>query len=79
MHSIAAAPHIFWSVLFIILPLIIVIYYAFTDSEGSFSFENIASLTEYAPIFGLSLELSVIATFICLAVGYPFAYIIAMS
>ena len=79
LRSISAAPHIFWSVLFIVLPLIIVVFYAFTDSEGAFSFENIASLTEYAPIFLLSLELSIIATFVCLIVGYPLAYIIAKS
>lgn len=79
MRSIAAAPHVFWSILFIILPLIIVVYYAFTDSEGSFSFENIASLTEYAPIFALSIELAVIATFVCLIIGYPLAYIIAKA
>ena len=79
MRSISAAPHIFWSVLFIILPLLIVLFYAFTDGEGNFSFENIASLSEYVPIFGLSIELSVIATFICLVVGYPLAYIIARS
>lgn len=79
MRSISAAPHIFWAVLFIILPLIIVIFYAFTDDSGAFSIENISSLTEYAPIFALSLELSIIATFICLLVGYPLAYIIARS
>ena len=79
MRSISAAPHVFWSILFIVLPLIIVIYYAFTDDSGTFSFENIASLGEYAPIFALSIELSVIATFICLLVGYPLAYIIAKS
>jgi len=79
MRSIAAAPHVFWSILFIILPLIIVVYYAFTDSEGSFSFENIASLAEYAPIFALSIELAVIATFVCLIIGYPLAYIIAKA
>ena len=79
MRSIAAAPHIFWAVLFIVLPLIIVVYYAFTDSEGGFTFENLASLSEYAPIFGLSIELAVIATFICLLVGYPLAYIIAKA
>ncbi len=79
MRSIAAAPHIFWAVLFIVLPLIIVLFYAFTDGEGHFSFENITSLSEYAPIFGLSLELSVIATFVCLIVGYPLAYIIAKA
>ncbi len=79
IRSISAAPHIFWSILFIILPLIIVIYYAFTDGNGNFSLENIASLGEYGPIFVLSLELSVIATFVCLLVGYPLAYIIAKA
>lgn len=79
LASISAAPHVFWSILFIVLPLIIVIYYAFTDAEGVFSFENILSLGEYGPIFLLSVELSVIATFICLIVGYPLAYIIAKA
>ena len=79
LRSISAAPHIFWSVLFIILPLIIVVFYAFTDADGAFSFENILSLTDYWPIFLLSLELSIIATFVCLVVGYPLAYIIAKS
>ena len=79
LRSISAAPHIFWSVLFIVLPLFIVIFYAFTDAEGNFSFDNILSLTEYWPIFLLSLELSIIATFVCLIVGYPLAYIIAKS
>lgn len=79
MHSIAAAPHIFWSILFIILPLIIVVYYAFTDENGALTFDNILSLEDYAPIFVLSLELSVIATFVCLLIGYPMAYIMARS
>lgn len=83
MRSIAAAPHIFWAILFIVLPLIIVVVYAFSssDAEGnlSFSFENIASLPEYAPIFGLSLELAIIATAVCLLIGYPLAYIIAKA
>ena len=79
MHSIAAAPHVFWSVLFIILPLVIVFYYAFTDADGNFSFSNISSLPDYASVFGLSLELSIIATFVCLIIGYPLAYIIAKA
>ena len=79
LRSVSAAPHIFWSILFIVLPLIIVVFYAFTDADGTFSFENILSLSDYAPIFLLSLELSIIATFVCLIVGYPLAYIIAKS
>ena len=79
MSSIAAAPHIFWAVLFIVLPLLIVIVYAFTDPEGAFTLENVTALKDYVSIFGLSIELSVIATFICLLIGYPLAYIIARS
>ena len=79
MRSIAAAPHIFWAALFIVLPLIIVAYYAFTDADGNFSFANIAALTDYASIFWLSLELAVIATAICLLIGYPLAFIISKA
>lgn len=77
MHSVAAAPHVFWAILFIVLPLIIVLFYAFTDAEGNFSFENILGLADYGNIFLLSVELSIIATLICLLIGYPLAYIIA--
>ena len=78
MSSIAAAPHIFWAILFIVLPLIMIIGYAFT-SKGAFTLENVTGLQDYVSIFGLSIELSVIATFICLIIGYPLAYIIARS
>ena len=79
MASISAAPHIFWAILFIVLPLLIVLFYVFTDENGAFTLSNIGSLTEYASIFGLSVELSVLATFICFLVGYPLAYLIARS
>ncbi len=79
MQSIAAAPHIFWAIMFIVLPLFIVVYYAFTDDVGAFTFDNLASLKDYSKLFGLSLELSVIATFICFVIGYPLAYIIAKA
>jgi len=79
MQSIAAAPHVFWAILFIILPLIIVLYYAFVDSEGTFTLDNILSLGDYSQIFLLSFELAVIATAVCLAVGYPLAYFIAKA
>ena len=79
MHSIAAAPHIFWAALFIILPRVIVVFYAFTDESGAFTLANLGSLKHYSKLFGLSLELSVLATFVCFLVGYPLAYIIARA
>ncbi len=76
-RSAAAAPHIVWSVLFIICPLIFVAYYAFTGPEGGWTFENILALSEHTHTFVLSIALSIIATFICFLIGYPLAYIIA--
>lgn len=73
----AAAPHITWAILFIIVPLIFVAYYAFTDTAtGSFTFSNIAEFftKEYLLIFWKSVKLAIIATAICLLMGYPIAY-----
>lgn len=78
-RSIAAAPHVFWSILFIICPLVFVAYYAFTDGSGALTFENILSLSEHKDTFILSIALSVIATFICFLIGYPLAYIISQA
>ena len=63
--KIAAYPHIFWSVLFIVLPLLFVIYFAFTTPDGAFTLDNISALREHASTFVLSVSLSVIATFFC--------------
>ncbi|MCQ2531004.1 MAG: ABC transporter permease [Lachnospiraceae bacterium] len=72
------APYIVWMLLFTIIPLCIVIYFAFTDSiTGEFTFSNITGMWDYAPIFLRSIWLSVIATIICLIIGYPVAYTIA--
>ncbi len=79
LQKYAAAPHILWSVLFIVAPLIFVAYYAFTDAQGSFTLTNVANFftPTYLKIFFLSLKLAVIATLICLVIGYPIAYCIS--
>lgn len=74
---IAAYPHIFWMILFIILPLLFVVYFAFTTTDGSFTLDNIFALSEHTQTFVLSVSLSVIATFFCFLLGYPLAYIMA--
>lgn len=77
MQRAAAAPHIVWSVLFIIAPLLFVIYYTFTDMDGAFTTENIERLftSNYVLIFVNSVCLALIATVICLVIAYPLAYI----
>ncbi len=76
---IAASPHIVWSVLFIVAPLIFVCYYAFTDSKGKFTFANIAALSQHAETFALSVCFAFIATLICLLIGYPLAFAISRA
>lgn len=79
LERISAAPHIVWSVMFIIAPLLFVVYFAFTDFDGKFTLQNIASLSDYANIFGISISFAFIATVICLIIGYPLAYFMAQT
>lgn len=78
-HSVVAAPHIVWSVLFIIAPLLFILYYSFTDAGGAFSLVNIADLftADYLTIFLRSVCFAIIATFICLVIAYPLAYFLS--
>ena len=92
---LALAPYSVWAALFILVPLVFVAYYAFTDADFNFTFENVSrfftatsSLTEgdgvrevhtYLLIFARSLKLAVISTAICLLMGYPIAYIMARA
>ena len=70
----AAAPYLLWSLLFIIAPLLFVLYFAVTDLSGNFSFENLLSLSAYSHTFVMSIGFSLIATVVCLLIGYPLAY-----
>lgn len=76
---IAAYPHILWAVMFIVLPLLFVVYFAFTGTDGTFTWDNILGLSEHKGTFALSVSLSVIATFFAFIFGYPLAYIMAKS
>ncbi len=75
----AAAPHVVWAVMFIIFPLLFVLYYALTDVNGAFTLENLGALGEHAGTFFLSVSLSLIATVICVLIGYPMAYFISRA
>ena len=68
------APYIIWSAIFIIIPLIIVAYFSFTDTNGNFSLQNIYEIPDYGSIFLRSIIYAVFATAITLIMAYPFAY-----
>ena len=95
IQRLALAPYSVWALLFIIVPLIFVAYYAFTDNNYAFTTENLTrfftatsqvsdgeavkEVHTYLLIFGRSLKLAVISTLICLLMGYPFALLISRA
>lgn len=68
-------PYLVWSLLFIVAPLMMVAYYSFTDRTGAFSLTSISQIPSYLPTIILSVLYGLVATVICLIIGYPFAYI----
>ena len=84
----ALGPYGVWALLFIVVPLIFVAYYAFTDNAFRFTTENMTRFFTarsangtytYLLIFWRSLKLAVISTIICLLMGYPVAYILSRA
>ncbi len=74
LNPLICAPYTVWSVIFIVVPLLMVAYYAFTDKTGGFTLANVAELPRYAETFGISLLYAAVATAICLLIAYPLAY-----
>lgn len=73
----ASIPYVVWMAIFVIVPLLFIVGYAFTNTDGSFTLENFSDLGVYASVFKNSFLQAAIATIICLLIGYPFAYILA--
>ena len=73
-----AAPYSVWAVGFIIIPLFVILYYAFTSEEGALTLANFSYVLtkENLKALGLSLWLSFLSTVICLVLAYPLAMIL---
>lgn len=72
-----SVPYLVWMVIFILVPLLMVAYFAFTNESGGFTLSNVSSVGQYANIFVRSIWLSIIATVICLVIAYPVAFILS--
>ena len=70
-------PYALWAVLFVLAPLCMVVYYAFTDTGGAFSLHSVSQIPSYLSTILLSVLYGLAATVICLLLGYPFAYLIS--
>ena len=73
-----SVPYILWMLVFTLIPLGVVGYYALTDPDtGVFTWSNIQNLAQYMPVLGQSVLYALISAGICLVLGYPVAYYIA--
>ena len=73
-----SGPYILFMLLFTLIPLGVVGYYALTDPDtGAFTWSNIRDLGLFLPTLGSSVWLSLVSALICLVLGYPVAYFIA--
>lgn len=75
-----AWPYLLFLILFVVLPLFLIVFYAFTNPQGQFTLQNFTKFfttSEAVNTFIYSLAIALITTIICLILGYPAAYIMA--
>ena len=75
--SLFNIPYVIWMALFVVAPIIMVVVYAFSSADGGFTWDNFASMGTYASVFGRSFWLALIATAVCLLIGYPISYMMS--
>ena len=69
-----AVPYVVWMAIFVVAPIIIMVIYAFSNGEGGFTWDNFSQMGAYGSVFLRSFKLALIATAVCLLVGYPVSY-----
>lgn len=78
-HWLLSGPYLVWTVAFIVIPLLLIVYYGLTTAEGAFTLDNIAQMgrPENLKALWLALLLSLVSTVICLVMAYPLAMILS--
>ena len=76
-RSFFAIPYVVWMALFVVAPIIMVVIYAFTTADFAPTASNFVGMGTYLSIFTRSFQLAIIATVICLLIGYPISYMMA--
>ena len=76
-RSLLAVPYVVWMALFVVAPIVMVVIYAFSTAGGGFTLDNFTRMGTYTVIFTRSFKLAIIATLVCLLIGYPLSYIMA--
>ena len=69
----ASYPYLAWSGLFIVLPFLLIVYFAFTDMQGEFSMANLVVSGKFSAVFVKSIWLAAVSPGLCFLIGYPVA------
>lgn len=72
-----AVPYLLWACIFIVVPTLFVGYFAFTDSSGAFTLENVVQIGNYTKVIWRSIVYAAVATVVCLAFGYLLAFLMS--
>ncbi len=75
-------PYILFAAIFIVLPLLLIVFYAFTDENGHLTLQNFAKFfahPEAINTFVYSIGIAIITTLACILLGYPAAWILSNS
>ena len=76
-NKLFSIPYVIWMALFVVAPIILVVLYAFTAADGGFTFSNFTRMGNYFGVFVRSFWLALVATAICLLIGYPISCFMA--
>lgn len=74
-----AIPYVVWVLVFTIIPLALVVFFAMTDSDGNFTLDNLFQMSDYMSVLFRSIIFAIIATVVCLVIAFPAAYIISRA
>lgn len=74
-----AMPYVAWMAIFVVVPLLLIVVYAFSSKDGGFTLANFSTMNQYLGVFGNSFFLAAVATLICILLGYPLAYFLSRS
>ena len=72
-----AVTYVVWMALFVVAPIVMILVYAFTAAEGGFTLDNFSRMGMYGVVFLRSFKLALVATVICLVIGYPVSYMMS--
>lgn len=72
-----AGPYLLWMAIFTVVPLVIVVWYAMTNTDGQFTLDNLTQIGRYSSVFARSLILAAISTVVCLVMAFPVGYFLS--